>query len=81
MNPSGNLSCKRTLVGWMSGSRTQRDEIGFAEDFCDLGDGIIFAEGLHNWGDGTCHFFTYTLATALQLRKKMEYLSQGTWLE
>jgi hypothetical protein len=40
MNPSGNLSFKKTtLVGWMSGSSSQRDGIAFAEGFCDLGGG------------------------------------------
>jgi hypothetical protein len=37
MNPPGNLSfANRTLVGWMSASFTQRDEITLAEGLCDL---------------------------------------------
>jgi hypothetical protein len=44
MSPSGNLSFqKTTLVGWMSGSWTQRVEIAFAEGFCALG-------GNFGWG-------------------------------
>jgi hypothetical protein len=36
MGTSGNLSfAKRNLVGWLSGSRTQRDVIALAKVLCD----------------------------------------------
>jgi hypothetical protein len=64
-DPSGNLSfTKRALVGWMSGSWTQRDE-------------IALAQGLHDWGMRAVPVFSYTLAFVLQLRKSTENLSQG----
>jgi hypothetical protein len=57
---------KRTFVGWMSESWTQKDWDRSATS----GRGeIILAEGLHNWGRRAVLLFNYTLAFALQLRK------------
>jgi hypothetical protein len=40
--------------------------------------GIIWAEGLHDWGMQAVPLFSYTLAFALQLRKSTGNLSQGS---
>jgi hypothetical protein len=45
-----------------------------------LGEGIILAEGLHDWGMRAVPLFSYTLAFSLQLRKSTENLSQGSRL-
>jgi hypothetical protein len=40
--------------------------------------GIILAEGLHDWGRQAVLLLNYTLASAYQLRKSTESLSQGS---
>jgi hypothetical protein len=50
---------------------------GFGWRNLQLGEGIILAEGVHNWCTRCAPFFSFTLAFVLQLRKGTEYFSPG----
>jgi hypothetical protein len=80
VSPSGSWCCeKRILVGWMSGSWTQVDEIDLPESFYDLGESFWLKASMTG-GGGPCPFYNYTLAFALQPRKSTENLSQDSRL-
>jgi hypothetical protein len=53
------------------------DEIALPEGFYDLGQSFWLSASTIG-GGGPCHFINYTLAFALQLRKRTENLSQGS---
>jgi hypothetical protein len=79
--PSGNLSfVQRILVGWLSGSWTQKcwDRFGWWPLRLGGVGGITSAEGHHDCGRRAVPLLNYTLAFALQLRKSTENLSQGS---
>jgi hypothetical protein len=68
---------KRILVGWLSGSWTQKCWDRFGWWPLRLGGEITLAEGLHYWGRRAVPLLNYTLVFALQLRKSTENLGQG----
>jgi hypothetical protein len=75
---SGNLSfAKRTSVGWMSASWTQKccDHFGWRPLRLGV---IILDEGLHDWGKRAMPLSNHTPAFAFQPKKNTENLSQGT---
>jgi hypothetical protein len=55
------------------------DKIALPEGFYDLGESFWLRASMIGVG-GPCPFFNYTLAFALQLKKNMENLSQGSRL-
>jgi hypothetical protein len=76
MSPSRDLSfTKINLVGWMSGSWTQKRSLW---QKVSVTWGSHFSLGLP-WlgGSEPCPFFIYTLTFSLRLRKTTENLSQG----
>jgi hypothetical protein len=77
--PSKLYSVKRILVGWFSGSWTQKCWDHFGSWPLWFGGEITLAEGLDDRERQTVLLMNCTLAFTLQLRKSMENLSVQSW--